>query len=159
MCCCERGSEEASTPGTHDAGKILGPIQRCGDLMAGRTHHQCHSCRGDHQFPSQARRLYGSSNKDYPIEFMGFGLRAIGRMPKLKLKKLGKEDKNPRAALKGERNAFFEESRGFVKTKIYDGDKLGYGNVLEGPCIVEEDDQRCHPSEVQGQGRSVWKLH
>ena len=89
-------------------------------------------------FHRRHRELYGSSNKDYPIEFMGFGLRAIGRMPKLKLKKLGKGDKNPRAALKGERNAFFEESRGFVKTKIYDGDKLGYGNVLEGPCIVEE---------------------
>jgi N-methylhydantoinase A len=89
-------------------------------------------------FHRRHKELYGSSDKEYPVEFMGFGLRAIGRMPKLKLKKLGKGDRNPRAALKRERNAFFEESRGFVKTKIYDGDKLGYGNVLEGPCIVEE---------------------
>jgi N-methylhydantoinase A len=89
-------------------------------------------------FHRRHTELYGSSNKDYPIEFMGFGLRAIGRMPKLRLKKLDKGDKNPRAALKGERSSFFEESRGFVKTKIYDGDKLRYGNVLEGPCIVEE---------------------
>ena len=89
-------------------------------------------------FHRRHRELYGSSDKEYPVEFMGFGLRAIGRMPKLQLKKLAKGERNPRAALKGERNAFFEESRGFVKTKIYDGDKLGFGSVLEGPCIVEE---------------------
>ncbi|HME42888.1 MAG TPA: hydantoinase/oxoprolinase family protein [Syntrophorhabdales bacterium] len=89
-------------------------------------------------FHRRHKELYGSSDKSYPIEFMGFGLRAIGRMPKLKLKKLQKGDRNPRAALKGERVAFFEENRGFVKTKIYDGDKLRFGNVLEGPCIVEE---------------------
>jgi len=41
-------------------------------------------------------------------------------------------------ALKGERPAWFEESNGFVKTKVYDGDKLMSGNILEGPCIVEE---------------------
>lgn len=89
-------------------------------------------------FHRRHKELYGSSDKNYPIEFMGFGLRAIGRMPKLRLKKLQKGDRNPRAALKGERVAFFDESRGFVKTRIYDGDKLRFGNVLEGPCIVEE---------------------
>jgi N-methylhydantoinase A len=93
---------------------------------------------GISNFHRRHRELYGSSDKEYPVEFMGFGLRAIGRMPKLRLKKLGKGERNPRAALKGERNAFFEESRGFMRTKIYDGDKLGYGSVLEGPCIVEE---------------------
>jgi N-methylhydantoinase A len=89
-------------------------------------------------FHRRHKELYGSSDKDYPLEFMGFGLRAIGRMPKLKLKKLGKGDKNPKGALKGERDAYFEESRGFIKTKIYDGDQLLSGNLLEGPCIVEE---------------------
>ena len=89
-------------------------------------------------FHGRHKELYGSSDKDYPLEFMGFGLRAIGRMPKLKLKKLGKDDKNPKGALKGERDAYFEESRGFIRTKIYDGDQLLSGNVLEGPCIVEE---------------------
>jgi len=89
-------------------------------------------------FHRRHKDLYGSSDKDYPLEFMGFGLRAIGRMPKLRLKKLDKGNKNPQRAQKGERNAFFEESRGFIRTKIFDGDKLLSGNVLEGPCIVEE---------------------
>jgi len=89
-------------------------------------------------FHRRHRELYGSSDKDYPIEFMGFGLRAIGRMPKLRLKKLDKGNKNPRGSQKGEREAYFEESRGFIRTRIYDGDKLLSGNILEGPCIVEE---------------------
>jgi N-methylhydantoinase A len=89
-------------------------------------------------FHRRHRELYGSFNKDYPIEFMGFGLRAIGLMPKLRLKKLDKGNQNPRGAQKGERKAYFEESRGYIRTKIYDGDKLRSGNVLEGPCIVEE---------------------
>ena len=41
-------------------------------------------------------------------------------------------------ALKGERDVYFEENNGFVKTKIYDGDKLLSNNTLEGPCIVED---------------------
>jgi N-methylhydantoinase A/oxoprolinase/acetone carboxylase beta subunit len=40
--------------------------------------------------------------------------------------------------LKGERDAYFEETNGFTKTTVYDGDKLIHGNILEGPCIVEE---------------------
>ncbi len=94
--------------------------------------------KGVANFHRRHKELYGSSDKNYPIEFMGFGLRAIGKMPKLKLKKLPEGDKNPKDALKGERNVYFEESRGFVKTKIYDGDQLLSGNLLEGPCIVEE---------------------
>ena len=97
-----------------------------------------HLSEGMANFHRRHKDLYGSSDKDYPIEFMGFGLRAIGRMPKLRLKKLDKSNKNPQGAQKGERNAYFEESRGFIRTKIYDGDKLLSGNVLEGPCIVEE---------------------
>jgi N-methylhydantoinase A len=51
---------------------------------------------------------------------------------------LKKGDKDPRAALKGKRDAYFEESKAFVETAVYDGDKLMNGNILEGPCIVEE---------------------
>jgi N-methylhydantoinase A len=94
--------------------------------------------KGVANFHHRHKELYGSSDKDYPIEFMGFGLRAIGRMPKLRLKKLDRGSKNPQQARKEERNVYFEESRGFVRTKIYDGDKLLNGNELEGPCIVEE---------------------
>jgi N-methylhydantoinase A len=40
------------------------------------------------------------------------------------------------AALKGERPVYFEPA-GFAPTKVYNGDALGAGNVVEGPAIVE----------------------
>jgi N-methylhydantoinase A len=89
-------------------------------------------------FHQRHKDLYGFSDEDYPIEFFGFGLKAIGKLPKLKLKEVGKGSEDPRTALKGEREAYFEETKGFTKTKIYDGEKLQQGNELEGPCIVEE---------------------
>jgi len=82
--------------------------------------------------------LYGYSDEDYPIEFAGFGLSAIGKIPRVELKKIERGSEDPSSALKGERSAHFEESNGFVKTRVYDGDRLVCGNVLKGPCIVEE---------------------
>jgi N-methylhydantoinase A len=82
--------------------------------------------------------LYGYSDENYPIEFVGLGLSAIGKIPRVELKKIDRGSENPSAALKGERDAYFEESNGFVKTRVYDGDQLVSGNVLKGPCIVEE---------------------
>jgi len=69
---------------------------------------------------------------------MKFGLTAIGKMPGVSLKKIKRGTADASAALKGKRNAYFEESGGYTPTRLYDGDKLLAGNVLEGPCIVEE---------------------
>lgn len=93
---------------------------------------------GAANFHRRHREVYGYSDENYPIEFMGFGLSAIGKLPSIKLKEIMHGNKDSSSALKGERDAYFEESKGFVKTKVYDGDKLMCHNVLEGPCIVEE---------------------
>ncbi len=82
--------------------------------------------------------VYGYADETYPIEFVGFGLSAIGNIPRVELKKIERGSKDPSSALKGERDAYFEESGGFVRTRVYDGDKLACGNILKGPCIVEE---------------------
>jgi N-methylhydantoinase A len=89
-------------------------------------------------FHKRHKELYGSSNENYPLDFMGFGLAAVGSMPRVEIKKIAAGGSDPARALKGERDAYFEESNGFVKTKVYDGDKLLAGNILEGPGIVEE---------------------
>jgi N-methylhydantoinase A len=69
---------------------------------------------------------------------MAWKLTAIGKVSPPKLKPLKKGGADPSGALKGSRDAYFEESKGFVKTAVYDGDRLMNGNILEGPCIVEE---------------------
>jgi N-methylhydantoinase A len=40
------------------------------------------------------------------------------------------------AALKGERNAYFEPA-GLTTTRVYDGDVLAAGNAIDGPAIIE----------------------
>ncbi|MFH1650732.1 MAG: hydantoinase/oxoprolinase family protein [Chloroflexota bacterium] len=89
-------------------------------------------------FHAKHKELFGSSNENYPLEYMSFGLTAIGRVPNLKFKKAEHGGADPSAARKGERDAYFEESSGFIKTAVYDGDLLRHGNILEGPCVVEE---------------------
>ena len=44
--------------------------------------------KGVSNFHRRHGELYGLSDEDYPIEFRGFGFRAIGRMPRLRLKDL-----------------------------------------------------------------------
>jgi N-methylhydantoinase A len=43
---------------------------------------------------------------------------------------------DPSPALKGERSAYFEPS-GFIATRVYDGEALKAGNVVQGPAVVE----------------------
>jgi N-methylhydantoinase A len=93
---------------------------------------------GTAAFHRKHKETYGYSDENYPIEFISFGLSAIGKIPRIEIKKIGVGGKDPSSALKNDRNAYFEESNGFVKTRVYDGDKLLCGNILEGPCIVEE---------------------
>ncbi|OGO22876.1 MAG: hypothetical protein A2144_02530 [Chloroflexi bacterium RBG_16_50_9] len=89
-------------------------------------------------FHRKHKDLYGYADENYPLEIMGFGLTAIGKLPSITLKKIKTGKKDPVQALKGVRNAYFEESNGYTETRIYDGDKMLAGNVLEGPCVVEE---------------------
>jgi N-methylhydantoinase A len=89
-------------------------------------------------FHARHEELFGYGDTHYPIDFIAWKLTAIGKIFPPKLKPLKKGDKDPRAALKGKRDAYFEESKAFVETAVYDGDKLMNGNILEGPCIVEE---------------------
>jgi len=44
---------------------------------------------------------------------------------------------DPSQAFKGRKNAYFAELGKFSRVRVFDGGKLRYGNVLEGPCIIE----------------------
>jgi N-methylhydantoinase A len=89
-------------------------------------------------FHDRHKELYGYSDKNYPIDFMAWKSTAVGKVTAPTLQPLEMGSENPSAALKGRRQAYFGDSGGFVETAVYDGDKLMHGNILEGPCIVEE---------------------
>jgi N-methylhydantoinase A len=90
-------------------------------------------------FHRKHKELFGSCNEKYPLEVMKFGLTAIGKMPGVVLNKIKRGTADASAALKGKRSVYFEETGGFKPTPLYDGDRLLAGNVLAGPCIVEEE--------------------
>lgn len=94
--------------------------------------------QGVANFHARHSEIYGYADEDYPIDFMTWKVEAIGKTIHPKYNKTKQGTKDASAALKGERNAFFEETKSFVKTPVYDGDRLLAGNILEGPCIVEE---------------------
>jgi len=73
-----------------------------------------------------------------PIECVNWSARAVARMPKLRLKELPEAGPDPGAALISTRPAYFRDRGGMVETKIYRGDLLGCGNVIDGPAIIEE---------------------
>ena len=51
-----------------------------------------------------------------------------------------KGDLPPADALKGQRSIYWEEEHQWVKTKIYDFGKVGVGNKVDGPAILEARD-------------------
>jgi len=48
-----------------------------------------------------------------------------------------KANPNPERAFKSFRNGYFKKFRRYVNTPIYDLEKVQYGNVIEGPAILE----------------------
>lgn len=93
---------------------------------------------GAANFHAKHKEIFGWSDVNYPIEFLAWKITAVGKVLRPKYQKIGRGGSDPSAALKGKRDAYFEEKKAFVKTAVYNGDKLLAGNILEGPCIVEE---------------------
>jgi N-methylhydantoinase A len=89
-------------------------------------------------FHRRHKELFGSCNEKYPLEFMKFGLSAIGKLPGITLKNNKKGGTDASVALKGRRQAYFEENKKMVSTSVFDGAAVCAGNILEGPCIIEE---------------------
>ncbi len=87
-----------------------------------------------------------------PVEFVNYGLRAVGVVAKPEIAKVPADDADARRALKGSRKAYFAETQGFVETPVYDRTKLRNGDFIQGPAILEEPDSTtiCPPSYTVG---------
>jgi N-methylhydantoinase A/acetophenone carboxylase len=66
-----------------------------------------------------------------------FILKAIVPVRKIQLPKMPLEGRDPTAARKGERPAYWPEEKDFRTTPLFSYELLGPGNVVEGPAIVE----------------------
>ncbi|MBI5653340.1 MAG: hydantoinase/oxoprolinase family protein [Chloroflexi bacterium] len=89
------------------------------------------------RFHAQHQRVYEYSSHDEPVEVINVRLVGIGAVPDVKLPKRKRGDASPRGALKGKRAVYYA-GRGFINVAVYERDLLKPGNIVKGPCIIEE---------------------
>jgi N-methylhydantoinase A/acetophenone carboxylase len=76
-------------------------------------------------------------NPEGGIFIESFILKAIVTTPKVDLPKSPLEGRDPSAARKGERPAYWPDEKAYRPTSIFTYEALRPGNVIEGPAVVE----------------------
>ena len=89
------------------------------------------------RFHALHQKVYEYSSTDEPVDIINVRLVGIGQVPDVKLPRHKRDVASPRAARKGTRSVYFE-GRGFIKVPVYERDLLKPGNLVKGPCMIEE---------------------
>jgi N-methylhydantoinase A len=89
-------------------------------------------------FENEYVRRYGEGARhgEDRIEYVRFGVDAIGRTPRPAVVPAPLNGSRP-AAPTGERGVYWRELQAFADTPIYDGTALSPGTALEGPAVIE----------------------
>ncbi len=85
-------------------------------------------------------QAYGYQVESEPTEIVNVRVTAIGTIAKPRFPEVRESSDGSLGALKGKRQVYFAETNGFVDCPIYDRYKLGFGDRLSGPAVVEELD-------------------
>lgn len=88
-------------------------------------------------FHREHEREFAYSDRNQNVEIFGLRVTAIGTVPKPEFPKY-EPNGSIENALKGNREVYFDGR--FVKTNIYDRDKIPVLSVIEGPAIIEQLD-------------------
>ena len=91
-------------------------------------------------FAATHQRLYGFVAEGEPMQLVTFRAEATGIVRKAELRPSPDAGPDPQAAGFGRRDVWLKETGGFVSCPLYDRDRLGAGNRIEGPAIVEQMD-------------------
>jgi N-methylhydantoinase A/oxoprolinase/acetone carboxylase beta subunit len=76
-------------------------------------------------------------NPEGGVFIESFILKAVVPVRKIQIPKAVLQGRNPAAAKKGERPAYWPQQKGFSLTPVYSYEALRPGNVVDGPAIVE----------------------
>ena len=92
------------------------------------------------RFHPEHNRLYGYSleREETPVELINMRLTCIGRTDKPTFSEEEYDGDDPGKALKGRREVYIPRIREFQPVNVYDGFKLRYGNIVNGPAIIEQ---------------------
>jgi N-methylhydantoinase A len=92
------------------------------------------------KFHPEHNRLYGYSLEELgtPIEVINLRLKCIGKTDKPRFLKMKSGGPDPSKAFKKKRRVYLPTKRRFQMVPVFDGDKLRYGNRIEGPALIEQ---------------------
>ncbi len=82
--------------------------------------------------------LHTFANRGDPAYLMNLRLEAVVEVDSPPVRKLPFVGEDPSGALRKTRKVYFEQEGGFRDTPIYEGSRVRCGNVLRGPCVIEE---------------------
>jgi N-methylhydantoinase A len=71
-------------------------------------------------------------------EMINLRLAAYGKVVTPARRTMKEKSADAAGFVKEKRDVYFEEKYGFVPTKIYDGDTMVAGNIVDGPAIIEQ---------------------
>ncbi|MFQ6102007.1 MAG: hydantoinase/oxoprolinase family protein [Anaerolineae bacterium] len=89
------------------------------------------------RFHELHHRIYAYGSAEETVEFINLRVGAIGKVPEVSFTRRERAGSDPGAANKGTRPAYYP-AHGFIDTAVYERDLLQPGNVVRGPCLVEE---------------------
>jgi N-methylhydantoinase A len=89
------------------------------------------------RFHELHHRIYAYGSPAETVEFINLRVGAIGKVPEVSFAPLEKATGDSSVARKGSRPVYYP-IHGFVETAVYGRERLRPGQVVEGPCLVEE---------------------
>jgi N-methylhydantoinase A len=95
--------------------------------------------RTQEEFRELYARSYGI-RQSYPVQLVNFRTRIVGQVPKLEFARHAPMPGGSERAFKKVRPVYFQSAGGYVDTHVYGREKLGPGDILAGPVVVEEPD-------------------
>jgi N-methylhydantoinase A len=87
-------------------------------------------------FHVKHEKIIGSAQLGYPMEVICLYLTGTSKLISPKQATIAVGTKDASKAIKGRRSAYFDKK--YVEVNVYNGDELLAGNILNGPCIIEE---------------------
>lgn len=90
------------------------------------------------RFHDKHRRVIGYSEPGYPTVIVRLHLAGVAKIVPPPPREIPPGSGDLAGALKERRPAYFEENGGFTEVPVYDGERFGAGDVVSGPCIIEE---------------------
>ena len=90
-------------------------------------------------FETAYREKFALTPPGVPVEFINIRVAVRAPVSGSDVVLEGRGGRGARAALKGTRRAYFPGADGWVETAVYDRYRLGIGDELAGPAVVEEE--------------------